>query len=302
MLCSASHLLSGPVFVPFNLSVCRKWEGGLVEYGNYVFLDVEWFATVLDPLFSHRRDLHGDIDLGGIRVPNDARVRLDRLDRDHIFEPKLAEELWSPELAPHLLLALKSAGLTFPLPNDPNGGLVVLLRMDTTPPPEYSIKLEQVHKASEADLRLTVACSFSLGLPPGFVERLLARCCHLGYPYPFWRYGALIVGNGAEKGLFSLSLEYSEEDMILALNVFGGCGEVHAWAALSKVLSVMIKMLSEFPGLPCEVMFFCPQHKTKGMPIRTTDVSSPSRCSKIFLPCSSDGPTVAPSSAYRQWN
>ncbi|CAN0591112.1 unnamed protein product, partial [Ectocarpus sp. 12 AP-2014] len=30
-------------------------------------------------------------------------------------------------------------------------------------------------------------------------------------------------------------------------------------------------MLSEFPGLPCELMFFCPQHKTKGMPIRTTD-------------------------------
>ncbi|CAN0570835.1 unnamed protein product, partial [Ectocarpus sp. 12 AP-2014] len=26
----------------------RKWEGGLVEYGTYVFLDVEWFATVLD--------------------------------------------------------------------------------------------------------------------------------------------------------------------------------------------------------------------------------------------------------------
>ncbi|CAN0431826.1 unnamed protein product, partial [Ectocarpus fasciculatus] len=22
----------------------RKWEGGLVEYGNYVFLDVQWFA------------------------------------------------------------------------------------------------------------------------------------------------------------------------------------------------------------------------------------------------------------------
>ncbi|CAM9667225.1 unnamed protein product [Ectocarpus sp. 8 AP-2014] len=247
----------------------RKWEGGLVEYGNYVFLDVEWFATVLDPLFSHKRDSYGDIDLGGIRVTNIASLR--RLDKEHVFEPQLAEELWTPELAPHLLLALKSAGLTFPLPNDPNGGLVILLRMDTKPPPEYSIKLEQVHKASEADLRLTGACSFVLGLPPGFVERLLARCCRLGYPYPFWRYGALIVGNGAEKGLFSLSLEYSEEDKILALEVFGGCEEVHAWAALSNVLSVVIKMLSEFPGLPCEPIFFCPQHKTKGMPVRTTE-------------------------------
>ncbi|CAM9136686.1 unnamed protein product, partial [Ectocarpus sp. 4 AP-2014] len=247
----------------------RKWEGGLVEYGNYVFLDVEWFATVLDPLFSHRRDSYGDIDLGGIRVTNIASLR--RLDDEHVFEPQLAEELWSLELAPHLLLALKSAGLTFPLPNDPNGGLVILLRMDTKPPPEYSIRREEANQARKYDLTLTVACSFSLGLPPGFVERLLARCCRLGVPYPFWRYGALIVGNGAEKGLFSLSLDYSEHDNMLKVEVLGGSEEVHAWAALSKVLSVMIKMLSEFPGLPCEVMFSCPQHKTKGMPIRTTD-------------------------------
>ncbi|CAN0226439.1 unnamed protein product, partial [Ectocarpus fasciculatus] len=226
--------------------------------------------------FSHRRDRHGDIDLGGIRVTNLASLR--RLDEEHVFEPQLAEELWSPELAPNLLLALKSAGLTFPLPNDRNRGLVVLLRMDTTPPPEYSLKLEQVHKASEPDLKLTVKCSFSLGLPPGFVERLLARCCHLGYPYPFWRYGALIVGDGVGKRrLFSLSLEYSEEDNVLTLEVFGGCEEVHAWAALSNVLSVMIKMLSEFPGLPCELLFFCPQHRAKGMPIRTKD-ARPGSC------------------------
>ncbi|CAN0420532.1 unnamed protein product [Ectocarpus sp. 8 AP-2014] len=58
---------------------------------------------------------------------------------------------------------------------------------------------------------------------------------------------------------------------MLKVEVLGGGDEVHAWAALSKVLSVMIKMLSGFPGLPCEPIFFCPQHKTKGMPIRTTD-------------------------------
>ncbi|CAN0187030.1 unnamed protein product, partial [Ectocarpus fasciculatus] len=121
------------------------------------------------------------------------------------------------------------------------------------------------------DLTLTVACSFSLGLPPGFVERLLARCCRLGVPYPFWRYGALVVGSGAEDGLFSLSVDFSEHDNMLTVEVLGGGEEVHAWAALSKVLSVMIKMLSEFPGLPCEPIFFCPQHKTKGMPIKKTN-------------------------------
>ncbi|CAM9963869.1 unnamed protein product [Ectocarpus sp. 12 AP-2014] len=266
----------------------RKWEGGLVEYGNYVFLDVEWFATVLDPLFSHRRDSYGDIDLGGIRVTNIASLR--RLDNEHVFEPQLAEELWTPELAPHLLLALKSAGLTFPLPRDPNGGLVILLRMDTKPPPEYTIRREEANQARKYDLTLTVACSFSLGLPPGFVERLLARCCRLGVPYPFWRYGALIVGNKAEEGLFSLSLDYSEHDNMLKVEVLGGGDEVHAWAALSKVLSVMIKMLSEFPGLPCEPIFFCPQHKTKGMPIRTTHAPAGSSLVKesYFCPLCQD--------------
>ncbi|CAN0447509.1 unnamed protein product, partial [Ectocarpus fasciculatus] len=75
--------------------------------------------------------------------------------------PRLAEELWGPELAPHLLLALKSAGLTFPLPNDSNGGLVILLRMDTKPPPEYGIKLKEADQANNFDLRLVVECSFS---------------------------------------------------------------------------------------------------------------------------------------------
>ncbi|CAM9521530.1 unnamed protein product [Ectocarpus sp. 12 AP-2014] len=143
--------------------------------------------------------------------------------------------------------------------------------MDTTPPPEFSIRREEANQARKYDLTLNVACSFSLGLPPGFVERLLARCCHLGYPYPFWRYGAFIVGNRAEKGSFSLSLDYSQHDNMLKVEVLGGRNEVHAWAALSKVLSVIIKMLSEFPGLPCEPLFFCPQHKTKGMPIKKTD-------------------------------
>ncbi|CAN0125674.1 unnamed protein product, partial [Ectocarpus sp. 12 AP-2014] len=60
----------------------RKWEGGLVEYGNYVFLDVDWFATVLDPLFSHRRDSNGNIDLGGLRLTNPNFCSLHRLQEE----------------------------------------------------------------------------------------------------------------------------------------------------------------------------------------------------------------------------
>ena len=245
-----------------------------MEYGSYIFLDVQWFATVLDPLFSHKRDFLGNIDLGGRTVKNESS--LDRLDKGHILEPQLAEELWGAELAPHLLSALKSAGLTFPHPKDPNGGLVILSRMDAKPPDDYSIKLNSrlADRARKHDLRLVVECAFSLGLPPGFVERLLARCCHLGFPFPYWRYGALIVGDSAEEGLFSMSLGYAEDSKILTVEAYGGCKEFHVWRALSKVLSVMIKMLAEFPGLPCQATFCCPLHKTKGMPIRTTDVST----------------------------
>lgn len=221
-----------------------------MEYGNYVFLDVQWFATVLDPLFSHKRDSFGNLDLGGRRVTN--TESLDRLEVENVLEPRLAKELWGAELAEHLLLALKSAGLTFPLPNDPKGGLVILLRMDAERPGDYSVKLRsqlgQADQVGSHDLRLRVECSFTLGLPPGFVERLLARCCRLGFPYPFWRYGALIVGKGAEEGLFSLTLDYSDKNNMLTVEVYGGCTEVHPWVALSKVLSVAIKMLAEFPG------------------------------------------------------
>ncbi|CAM9992582.1 unnamed protein product [Scytosiphon promiscuus] len=243
----------------------RKWEGGLVEYGDFIFLDVGWFADVLDPLFSHKRDSNGIIDLGGKTVKNVESLK--RLDTDHIFEPALAEDLWGAELAPHLLSALDSAGLTFPIPNDPGEGLAVVLRMDTEPPPDHRVKVEEVQSREHFDLRLKVQCPFSLGLPPGFVERLLARCCHLGFPHPFWRYGALVVGDGAEERSFSLTLEYSEEEKTLEVEVNGRCGEVHAWATLSKVLSVTMKMLSEFPGLPCQPEFFCPRHESKGMRI-----------------------------------
>lgn len=254
-----------------------------MEYGSYIFLDVLWFATVLDPLFSHKGVSFGNLDLGGRRVTN-ARS-LSRLEEDNVLEPQLAEEVWDAALAPHLLSALKQAGLAFPLPKDPNGGLVILLRMEEKRPEDYEIKLtsqleQRPNKARKHDLVLHVKCSFSLGLPPGFVERLLARCCYLGLPHPFWRYGALIVGADGEEGKFSLSLDYSDTNNILTVEVYGGSQEVHAWAALSKVLSAMIKMLAEFPGLPCEPIFYCPLHKDRGMPIRTTNVSPRFRCTK----------------------
>eukprot|EP00752_Nemacystus_decipiens_P016125 g14419.t2 len=262
--------LSGAILI-------KSWEGGLVEYGSFIFLDVQWFASVLDPLFSHKRDSLGNIDLGGFAVTKNIRS-LNRLDKKNILEPKLADELWGAELAPHLLLALESAGLTFPFPDDPNEGLVILLRMDSERPSSYDEDLEDEVKKNKYGLTLQVKCFFRLGLPPGIVERLLARCCHLGYPHPFWRYGALIVGpQRVGQGSFSLTLDYSEREKTLTVEVSGRCGEVDAWAALSKVLSLAIKMLWEFPGLPCEVTFFCPKHKEEGMMVKTTEARPGSR-------------------------
>ncbi|CAM9558113.1 unnamed protein product, partial [Hapterophycus canaliculatus] len=264
----------------------RKWEGGLVEYGDYIFLDVQSFATVLDPLFSQKSVSLGGLHLGGGRVTNAGSLK--RLKEEHILERQLAEEVWGPELSRHLLSAMKSAGLTFPLPNE--DGLVILLRMDPEPPADYGEKLNnqlgEAGKAGKQDLRLHVECLFRLGLPPGFVERLLARCCHLGFPYPFWRFGALIVGEREQQGSFSLSLQYSEKSNRLTVEVYGGCEEVHPWRVLSKVLSVTMKMLAAFPGLPCEPTFFCPVHKDKGMRIRTTDAwpGSPLIKSSCFCP------------------
>eukprot|EP00903_Cladosiphon_okamuranus_P006504 g6358.t1 len=267
---AAGQPVAAPEAAMSGAILIRKWEGGLVEYGSFVFLDVQWFATVLDPLFSHKRDKFGDLYLGDRPVTNAESLR--RLEKENVLEPQLAEDLWGPELAKDLLFALQSAGLMFPLPKDPGGGLVILLRMDAEPPDEFRTKLREVGQADQDgkhDLVLHVKCSFSLGLPPGFVERLLARCCYLGLPYPFWRHGALIVGEDDEEGRFSLSLEYSEQSNTLTVKVYGGHGEVYVWGALSKVLSVLIKMLAEFPGLPCEPIFFCPLHEKKGMWIRT---------------------------------
>lgn len=251
-------------------STCRKYEGGLVQYGSYIFLDVVWFAEVLKPLLSHKQVSLGDYDLGGSAVTN--LRALNRLEDSNIFEPELARELWGKDLAEEVLKALKSAGLTVPLPEDSKGGLMVPLRMSTERPSDYNTRLEQARQLDGRDLKLSVLCPFALGVPPGFIERLLARCCHLGYPYPVWRYGAFVVGNDDDEGSFSLGLEYTGHTNTLTIEVYGRCGEVGAWATLSTVLSLMIKMLSEFPGLPCEPTFYCPQHTDKGMLIHRADV------------------------------
>lgn len=232
----------------------RAYEGSLVVYGSFVIVDVQWLATVLKPLCSHKDMSMGEVNLGGITVRPGPRV--ERLVKDGILEPKLAEELW-PDTWEHLLRALSSAGLTFPRPNDKEGGLVVLLRLDEDRPDDVGDILDDFRATNDG--RIVASCTLLQGAPPGFIERLLSTCCRLGSCNHFWRYGVLIQSRS-----FSVILEYAEDDDTLvgtfSVEAFGDSGTAGPWLALSGCLSVLSKMLSEFPGMDVEATLECPYH------------------------------------------
>ncbi|CAN0053544.1 unnamed protein product [Pylaiella littoralis] len=248
----------------------RASEGGLVVYGSFVFLDVDWLAEVLKPLFSHKPIVSDSRrTLGGREIGSS--TSLQRFEREGILEPAIAEELWGKEAAPRVLETLESAGLAFPRPGDKRNGLVVLLRQPGQRPVHVGDKLEGFRQRKESDGRIIARCNFWGGVPPGFVERLLTRCCHLGTCDPFWRFGVLI--QSVEH--FSVILEYEEDegslhgDMLvgkLCLEVFGDCTAAEPWAAMSACLSVVVRMLSEFPGVDADAKMDCQNdyHSEKG--------------------------------------
>ncbi|CAM9529127.1 unnamed protein product [Ectocarpus sp. 6 AP-2014] len=244
---ATEHALDGAISI-------MAYEGSLVVYGSFVIVDVQWLATVLKPLCSHKDMSMGEVNLGGITVRPGPRV--ERLVKDGILEPKLAEELW-PDTWEHLLRALSSAGLTFPRPNDKEGGLVVLLRLDKDRPDDVGDILDDFRASHDG--QIVASCTLLQGAPPGFVERLLSTCCRLGSCNHFWRYGVLIQSRS-----FSLILEYAEDDDTLvgtfSVDAFGDSRTAGPWLALSGCLSVLSKMLSEFPGMDVEATLECPYH------------------------------------------
>ncbi|CAM9295389.1 unnamed protein product [Ectocarpus fasciculatus] len=242
----------------------RGFEGGLVVYGSYVFFDVHWLADVLKPLLSDRLvTSYGCTTLGGKVVPSSASsASLKRFEQKGILEPTLADVLWGEETAPHVLKTLESAGLTFPRAGDECHGVVILLRLPTERPEPVGVKIDdfRLEKTKEGrNGQIKVVCTFPGGVPPGFIERLLTKCCHLGACDPFWRFGVLI-----ESGeLFSAILEYRESDEIhgrLTLDVFGDCTTAGPWGGMSACLSVVIQLLSEFPGMTAAAGMECQQH------------------------------------------
>ncbi|CAN0126323.1 unnamed protein product [Ectocarpus sp. 12 AP-2014] len=247
----------------------REFDGSLVLHETFVFLDVVWLARILKPLLNHKDEetFDGLVNLGDT---GDTRVTLEdpsdiaswgRLKNEGVLEPRLARKLWPNDLSEHVLPTIASLGLTFPLENDPAGGLVVLLRLEHDRP-------ELVGKVIDTFcLNQTPAFSASwkifLGVPAGAIEKVLTRCCSLGGVQTFWRSGVLVHGGlGDEDGheIFAVVLEYSPSDNELAAQIFGDISTPAPWAALSYAVSAVSLMLLDFPGLRSRGSLKCPQH------------------------------------------
>ncbi|CAM9921826.1 unnamed protein product [Ectocarpus fasciculatus] len=247
----------------------REFDGSLVRHEKFVFLDVVWLARILKPLLNHKdqETFDGRVNLGDT---GDARITLDdssdiaswdRLKKEGVLEPRLAYAMWPDGLSEYVLPTLSSLGLTFPLENDPDGGLVVLLRLEPDRP-------ESVGKAIDTFcLELTPAFSASwrifLGVPPGAIEKVLTRCCGLGGVRTFWRYGVLVhggLGVQNERRTFAVLLEYSSTDNELTAQIFGDITTPIPWVALSFVMSAVSLMLLDFPGLNWKGSLKCPRH------------------------------------------
>lgn len=255
---------------------CREYEGTVLPLGDYVFLDVDWLAKVLEPVLNHK----GIEGRGGARVFGDVEITeqwqgysLQRLEAKGILEQRLAAFLW-PGYTEHVLAALARIGLTFPLPGDEAGGLVVPLRLPETRPPYVGQELTNFSDRHQKSL--TMHWKMPYGVPPGGIERIISRCARLGAASLFWRFGALVRveavpevndegGVGVDPSFFML--EYNLYRQELEIGVWGDLTMVAAWATLSYVLTVVRDMTLQFPGLRWEAFLGCPDHPGEVMNI-----------------------------------
>ena len=249
--------------------VGREFEGTVVRHATFVFLDVVWLTRILKPLFNHKETAPeaGKVFLGDT---GDTRIVLEenrhiaswnRLKQDGILEPELAGILW-PDLSQYVLPTLASLDLTFPLERDPAEGLVVLLRLGTERPDTVGDDMDTFRSKHSAVLN--ARWKWFLGVPPGAIEKVLARCCKVGDAQTFWRYGVLVQGalSGDEgTGSFTLVLEYSSERAELDLKAYGDICTVAPWAVLAYAISMVRTMAMEFPGLRSRAFVGCPEHR-----------------------------------------
>ncbi|CAM9320287.1 unnamed protein product [Scytosiphon promiscuus] len=259
---NAENALEGALLI-------REFEGCLVRYDKFVFLDVVWLARILKPLLNHKDEETFD-GLTKLGDTGDLRVTLEdpmdiaswgRLKSEGILEPRLAQAIWPAGLSEYVLPTLRFLSLTFPLENDPAGGLVVLLRLM----PERPERVGKVIDAfcSENTPAFSASWKVFLGVPAGAIEKVLTRCCSLGSVRTFWRCGVLVHGNLGGRdgsGLFALAIEYASSDNELIAQVYGDRRHPAPWAALSYAVSAVRYMLLEYSGLRSKGSLMCPQH------------------------------------------
>ncbi|CAN0504479.1 unnamed protein product, partial [Discosporangium mesarthrocarpum] len=199
-------------------------------------------AEVLQPLLNHKGsktdDDTGSVWYGDRELKEDwHKTSLARLEGRGILDPSFARFLWGG-LTGYVLDTLDRIGLTFPLPGDEDEGLVVLLRFPESCPGKVRKVLDNFNESNPTTF--TIGWKMFLGVPPGFIEKLIAKCCKLGRPGPFWRFGVLVrgkLGGGdlKEEGIrwdFSLQLEYSHETTELLIKVGGDTRVGTPWAVL----------------------------------------------------------------------
>jgi len=248
----------------------------VLSVGTYVFLDVNWLAKVLDPLLNHK----GIEDRGGARVYGHVEVTerwqehsLRKLKDDGILEQRLAVDFLWPGYAEHVLAALERIDLSFPYPEDEDGGLIVPLRLPETRPPYVGQQLANFNDG-HSQKSLTMHWKLPLGVPPGGVERIVSRCSRIGAASLFWRFGVLVrVGAAVEQGEENdgdverswFMLEYDRYGQELVVAVWGDLTKAAAWATLSFVAAVVGGMILEFPGLRWEAFLGCPDHPDEAM-------------------------------------
>ncbi|CAN0407289.1 unnamed protein product, partial [Ectocarpus sp. 8 AP-2014] len=247
----------------------REYDGSLIRHETFVFLDVVWLARILKPLLNHKDEetYEGFVNLGDT---GDKQITLEdpsdiaswwRLKNEGVLEPRLADAMWPDGLSEYVLPTLVSLDLTFPLANDPAGGLVVLLRLQPGRPERVGEVIDTF--CLDHTPAFLASWKVFLGVPPGAIEKVMTRCCNLGGVQTFWRYGVLVYGgltDRDERRTFAVVLEYSFDDNKLVAQIYGDISTPAPWVALSHVASAVRLMLLDFPGLRSRGSLKCPQH------------------------------------------
>ncbi|CAN0218727.1 unnamed protein product, partial [Scytosiphon promiscuus] len=262
----------------------REFDGSIVRYKKYIFLDVVWLTRILKPLLNHKEEEdYGVVHLGDagdtcITLENEDDIASwGRLKSEGILEPRLARAMWPAGLSDYVVPTLWSLALAFPLENDE--GLVVLMRLEEARPESVGKVIDEF--CLDQTPEFTASWKVSLGAPPGAIEKLLTRCCSLGGVRTFWRSGVLVHGGfGDRSEIFAVVVEYSSSDNELTAQVYGDISTPAPWTALSYVVSAVRWMLLEFPGLRSAGYLKCPQH---GAPMLLSDKVSGRTCTSFAV-------------------